>query len=179
MTIIKAKGHEFTSHPIRDSYDRRAQQFRNKIISVLGKIGLTEDDIEVDIEPVGAKSSPASAAWYMDGHYLHYSYNSPRKYVENLSVVFKVLELEVNALISGQKTIHEFISEFSEDKDVKKRRKEAREVLGVGHDVLDMNIIDTNYKNLAKQYHPDMPGGDAVKFKEINHAHKILRRELQ
>jgi len=24
-----------------------------------------------------------------------------------------------------------------------------------------------------------MPDGDVVKFKEINHAHKILRRELQ
>ncbi|MBS3114183.1 hypothetical protein J4448_03705 [Candidatus Woesearchaeota archaeon] len=32
---------------------------------------------------------------------------------------------------------------------------------------------------MAKKYHPDMPEGNVDKFKEINRAHKILRRELQ
>ncbi|MEK6943569.1 MAG: J domain-containing protein [Nanoarchaeota archaeon] len=179
MRTINAKGHEFISHPVRDSYDRRAQQFKNKIILALGKIGLTEDDVEIDLEPSAVKSAPASAAWYMEGHYMHYSHNSPRKYVENLSVVLKVIELEVDALIHGRKTIRDFITEFSEDKEVEKLRKEAREVLGIGEDVHDLNLIDANYKALAKKHHPDMPDGDIVKFKEINHAHKILKRELQ
>lgn len=179
MRTINAKGHEFISHPVRDSYDRRAQQFKNKIIDVLSKLGLTEDDVEIDLEPSAVKSAPAAAAWYMGGHYLHYSHNSPRKYVENLSVVLKVIELEVDALIHERKTLQEFIAEFSEEKDVEKRRKEARDILGVGHDVHDFNVIDANYKALAKKHHPDMPEGDVAKFKEINHAHKILKRELQ
>jgi len=32
---------------------------------------------------------------------------------------------------------------------------------------------------LAKKYHPDMSEENVDKFKEINRAHKILRRELQ
>ena len=50
MPIINVKGHEFNVHPIRDSYDRRALQFKNNIIAVFRKIGLTEDDVEIELE---------------------------------------------------------------------------------------------------------------------------------
>ncbi len=179
MSTIKIKGHEIAVLPVRDSFNRRAQQFKNKIIETLRKLGLTEDDIDIDLETSAVKNVPASAAWYMDGHYMHYSYKASKKYVDNLQMVFKVIELEVNALLSGQKTPEEFVHEFSEDKDVEEIRKKARETLGVEHDVLDLAHIDIKYKELAKKYHPDMPDGNVEKFKEINHAHKILRRELQ
>lgn len=179
MAAIKVKGHEITALIIRDSFDRRALQYKNRIIAALRKIGLTEDDIEIELEAVAVKNAPASASWYINGHHLHYSYKAARKYVENLYIVFKVIELEVNALLAGQKTMEEFISDFSEDKDVGDKRKKAREILGVAHDVLDLGHIDLRYKALAKEYHPDMPEGNAEKFKEINSAHKILRRELQ
>ena len=178
MTIIRVKGHEFNAAIVKGSFDRRALQYKNKIIATLRKIGLTEDDIDIELD-VAAKKAPASASWYLGGHYLHYSYKAAQKYVENLYVVFKVIELEVNALLSEQKTLREFISEFSEDKDVEDKRKEAREILGVAPDDLDLDSIDLKYKDLAKKYHPDMPEGNAEKFKEINRAHKILRRELQ
>jgi len=35
--------------------------------------------------------------------------------------------------------------------------------------------VRTAYFKLAKQYHPDKPGGDAAKFREINEAYNILR----
>ena len=179
MAIIKVKGHEFAALTIKDSFDRRALQYKNKIITNLRKIGLTEDDIEVDLENVAIKNAPASVWWYFGRHYLHYSYKAAPKYVENLYVVSKLIELEVGALVSGEKTPEEFIIEFSEDKDVGDRRKKAREVLGIDEDNIDLNCIDSKYKELAKKYHPDMPGGDINKFKQINHAHKILRRELR
>ena len=179
MTIINAKGHEFALATIRDSFDRRAVQYRNKIIVTLRKIGLNEDDIDIDLETAAFKKAPASASWYFERNYLYYSYNSSRKYVENLYAVFKVIELEVNALLAGKKTQEEFISEFSEECDVEDRRRQAREILGVGDDTSDLNNINSKYKELAKKYHPDMPEGNAEKFKQINHAHKVLRRELQ
>ena len=58
-------------------------------------------------------------------------------------------------------------------------RKEAREILGVEENVLDMAHIDKKYKTLAKKYHPDMPDGDLEMFKKINNAHKLLKRELR
>ena len=179
MAKLKIKGHEFNSVIASDSFQRRSVQYRNKIIDTLRKIGLTEDDVDVPVEAAAMKKAPASATWYFEGYHLHYSYQASGKFVDNLYVVFKIIELEVNALLNEERTINEFISEFSEDKDVKKQRKEAREALGVSHDTTDLGIIDKKYKELAKQHHPDMPDGDINKFKAINRAHKILKRELE
>jgi thioredoxin reductase (NADPH) len=41
----------------------------------------------------------------------------------------------------------------------------------------NIEVINKSYKLLAKQAHPDL-GGDLEKFKEINNAHKMLKREL-
>ena len=179
MAKIKAKGHEFDAFKARDSFNRRAVQFRNNIINTLGKIGLKEDDIEIPMEASAMKKAPASASWYLDGHHLYYSYVASGKFVENLYAVSKVIELEVNALLNKKKTSAEFISEFSEDINIEDKRKEAREVLGLAHDDLDLEAINKKYKILAKEHHPDMPNGSAEKFKEINHAHKTLKRELE
>ncbi|MEK6892296.1 MAG: DnaJ domain-containing protein [Nanoarchaeota archaeon] len=176
MTTIKIKGHEFAVAAAKGSFDRRALQYKNKIIAALGMIGLSEDDMEIELK-AAFKSAPAS--WYLNRNYLHYSYKSARKYVENLYVVLKVIELEVDALLAGRKTPEEFISEFSEERDVEHRRRAAREILGVDADSIDLQHIDSKYKELAKKHHPDMPDGNTEKFKQINHAHKVLRRELQ
>lgn len=179
MTKLKVKGHEFDAVIARDSFNRRSVQYANKIIDTLRKIGLTEDDVDIPLEAVAMKKAPASATWYFEGYHLHYSCSSSGKFVDNLYVVFKVIEFEVDALLKEERTVNDFIAEFSEDKDVKKQREEAREALGVDKDTIDLDIIDKKYKELAKQHHPDMPTGDAGKFKAINRAHKILRRELQ
>ena len=51
--------------------------------------------------------------------------------------------------------------------------------LEVDKETLDLNLINEQYKSLAKEHHPDMPNGDMEKFKQINNAHKILKRELE
>ena len=178
MAVIKVKGYEFNVITIKDSFNRRSLQYKNKIINILKNIDLTEDDIDIPLEPVGMKKASASASWYFDGYYLHYSYNSNNKFVENLYVVLKVIEFEVNALLNKEKTMSEFIHAFSEDKDVQEQRKKARELLGVDEKTLDLDLINKRYKDLAKSLHPDMPGGDLEKFKALNRAHKILKREL-
>ena len=178
MTIT-LKGYEITPLTIRDSHDRRAVQYRNSIIEKLRKIGLTEDDIDIKLEVKAFKNAPACVSWYIDGRHLYFSYKIAKKYVENLYVVFKIIDLEINALLAGEKTMEEFISVFSEDHDVEEKRKEARTIIGVGQEVVDMNLIHAKYRELARQNHPDMPGGNSEKFKEINNAHLILKRELQ
>jgi L-arabinose isomerase len=130
------------------------------------------------MENVALKKAPASVSWYFDSHHLHYSYSACSKFVENLYVVQKVLELEIVALIDGDKTVEDFVAEFREEHDIIDRRKNARELLGLEHNEIDIDVIDKAYKNLAKEHHPDRENGDVVKFKEINHAHKVLKREL-
>lgn len=178
MAKIKVKGHEFEAVAINDSFNRRAVQFRNNIIASLRRLGLTADDVDIELEQNGMKKAPASVSWYIDNRHLHYSHSSMGKYVENLCIVFKVIDYEVTALLEGRVSLEEFISEFSEDVNVAKKRKEARAALGIGHEVNDLNVIDKAYKDLAKKHHPDTENGDMERFKEINHAHKVLKREL-
>ncbi|MFT7615323.1 MAG: hypothetical protein ACI8Y7_000129 [Candidatus Woesearchaeota archaeon] len=179
MAMIKVKGYEFNAVTIRDSFSRRALKFKNNIVSTLRGVGLTEDDVNIELEPVAIRNVPASASWYVDGFHLHYSYQGSSKYVENLYVVFKVIEFEVKAVVNGTKTIEQFIRDFTEEKDVEKERKKARELIGVEADSLDLDLINKKYKKLAKDAHPDMPNGDTETFKALNRAHKILKRELE
>jgi hypothetical protein len=179
MTLLTVKGHEFDAITIKDSHNRRALQFRNNIIASLSRLGLTADDVDIKLETNAIKKAPASVSWYIDKQHLHYSHNSRNKYVENLYVIFKVIDLEVTDLLEDKKTVEEFMDAFSEDYDFEEKRKEAREALGLDHDVHDFKVIDKTYKDLAKKHHPDKETGDIEKFQRINTAHKILKRELQ
>lgn len=176
---MKVKGHEITLMPIRDSFSRRAQKFKNNIIENLRKIGLTADDVELELERVAIKNVPASVTWYLEGHVLFYEFKKCAKYVENLYVVSKVIEAEVAEVLSGEKSIQQFCLHFSESDDVDSERKQARIDLGVSEDEMNWKVIDKAYKKLSLRHHPDMPDGDHERFQEVNKAHKILRRELE
>lgn len=178
MTWVKIKGHEFNAIIVKDSFNRRAIQYSNNIIGSLRRIGLTEDDIEIPLEASAIRKAPAKASWYFEGYKMHYSYQASEKYVENLYVVSKVIELEIESLINEVKTVDEFIKDFSENDDVEMQRKNARSTLGLSEDTIDVNLINQKYKELSKECHPDKPNGNVDKFKEINNAHKILVREL-
>ncbi|MEA3456776.1 MAG: DnaJ domain-containing protein [Campylobacterota bacterium] len=39
--------------------------------------------------------------------------------------------------------------------------------------------LKERYLKLSKKYHPDMPEGDAEKFKEINESYKIIQKYMQ
>jgi len=178
MAKIKIKGDEFEAVTVKDSFSRKATQFKNKIIASISRLGLTADDIDLELEPNAIKKAPASVSWYLDRQHLYYSHNSQNKYVDNLYIVFKVIDIKITGLLEDRITVEEFINEFSEDRDVAKKRREAREVLGLGHEINDIGVIDKAYKGLAKKHHPDTENGNTEKFKEINRAHKILKREL-
>jgi len=175
--MVKVKGYEIKAKPVRDSFYRRATSFKNKIIATLKTIGVPEDDVDIKVETMAMKKTQASASWYFDRSNLFFSHNSGN-FAENLYIVLQVIEIAVQELIDEEISVDEFVNKFEEDKDIGKSRKKAREVLGVPEDCLDIDLINKEYKKLSKKYHPDMEGGDIKKFKEINHAHKMLKREL-
>ena len=96
-----------------------------------------------------------------------------------MQVVLKVVELSVAEVLSKKKSPEDFINDFSEEKDVDKRREDARKTLGIKEDSHDMKEIDAAFKKMSKSAHPDMPGGSTEEFKKLNEAHKTLRRELE
>ena len=160
------------------AFNRKALQFKNNIITLLRHIGVNDYDVEVPVESLAIKKAKASATWYFSGHKMYYSHNLQKTFVDNLYVVNKLIEIETKLVLSGEKTIDEFIQEFKEDSDVDDKRKEAREILGIEHDVTDMELINKKYKEMARELHPDMPTGNTEKFKQLNNAHKTLKREL-
>lgn len=178
MPIFTIKGREYTLSPVRDSYDRRAQQYYNALLAAFKKVGLTEDDLDVSIEPRAMRNLPASVSFWLGDRHCHYSFSGCTKFVENLQIVLQVLERELAALVNEETTLEEFHTKFAEDKDVTQKRAEAREILGLAADARDMTEINKRYKDLAKQHHPDI-GGDTEMFKKINNAHKTLKRELE
>lgn len=179
MAIINIKGYEFNAITVKDSFNRRALKFKNNITEQLRSLGVISDDVIIDLEPVAIKKVPASASWYIEGSYCHFSYAGANKYVDNLYVVSKIIEFEVSAVLNEEKSIEQFIADFTESHEVEEERKEARRLLGFEEDSLDFEEMHKAYKKMAKECHPDMEGGDIDKFKALNRAHKILKRELQ
>ncbi|MGC8776053.1 MAG: molecular chaperone DnaJ [Minisyncoccia bacterium] len=53
------------------------------------------------------------------------------------------------------------------------QKKDYYKILGVSKNASDEEIKKA-YRKLAHQYHPDKPGGDEKKFKEINEAYQVL-----
>ncbi len=178
METLRIKGHSIKFSPAKDSFNRRALQYKNKLISSLAKIGVLRDDVDLELGGYCGRNSKASIVWYYKGHRMEYENTSQKKFVDNLFIISQVIEKEVALVLSEKKPLEEFISEFIEDEDVHDERKEAREFFGLDHDHKDIHEINKRYKEMAKTLHPDMPTGDAEKFKKLNHAHKILKREL-
>ena len=176
--MITIKGYEFKQVNVRDSSNRRALQYKNKIIGYLKVFGLTEDDVDIPLEKITFRKAQASVSWYLWDQHLFFSYNGLPKFVENLAMVAQVIEHFINLLKEGEITKEEFLDIFVEDSDIIKQRINAREVLGVEENSTDFEIMHKNYKDLSKEHHPDMPNGDTELFQKINKAHKILKKEL-
>jgi len=129
-------------------------------------------------ERIAQKKAPASVEWWMMGRNLKYSYLLMPRFIENLYIIDKVLKIEVEKLPSKEINFDQFAREFSEDDDLSEQLKEARKTLGVDENEKDFELISKKYKDLARQYHPDMPEGDHELFQKVNAAHKLIKKEL-
>ena len=178
MQPIIVRDHVITPLSKRALTQRKIVQITRQIVSLLARVGVFEDDVDVQSERIAIKRCPAEVSFWLDHQHCHFSYHACTTFVENLWVVYKVLEAEVVRVESGDLTRDEFAYSFAEKTNVSDLRAEAREVIGVSEDCFDMSEVQKKYKLLAKKHHPDMPGGDHEVFQEINRAHKVLRKEL-
>ncbi len=56
--------------------------------------------------------------------------------------------------------------------------QKALEVLDIVTRITQAELKD-KYLKLSRVYHPDMPNGDAKKFKEVNEAYKFVNEYIQ
>jgi len=177
--MVKVKGNDIEVPVFRDSFDRRAVQVQNRIVATLKLLGVDRDNVEVEMEKNARLKAKALVAWYFEGRNLKYSYSLCGKFIENLYVVDRVLEIEVARLVNNEITLDDFQREFADEEGLDERLIDARRILGVSEDESDFEVISRNYKNLSRKFHPDMEGGDHEKFQMINVAHKLIRKELE
>ncbi|MCX6217649.1 J domain-containing protein [Spirosoma sp.] len=53
-----------------------------------------------------------------------------------------------------------------------------RNVLQIVGKVVTYSQVQTNYRRLAKQYHPDKPGGSTIKFQELQEAYEKAKKHF-
>jgi hypothetical protein len=176
--MIKIKGNEIEPPKITNSFDRRAIQIQNSIMSTLKQLGIERDNVRMPMEKVPQKRAPASVAWWFEGRNLKYSYSLMPRFVENLYIIDKVLKIEVAKLLSKEINFDQFAREFSEDDNLSEQLVDARKTLGADANEMDFELISKKYKDLARKHHPDMPEGDHELFQKINAAHKLIKKEL-
>lgn len=176
MAKLLLKGYAFEDIGVKDSFSRRELAFKNNIIRTLKQIGVDEDQIDVSHETMPLSKKPAFVSWYHNEHHHYYSY-SKKRFVDNLSIVCKIISLSVLDVIEQRKSYEEFSEDFIEEPNIEEKRKEAREYFGF-EDNFSFEDVNKAFKQLAKDLHPDTPTGNEEKFKALNEAHKILKREL-
>ena len=176
--MLKVKGYELEEPAFRDSFDRRAVKVQNHIFATLKQLNIDRDDAKVSMEKMARKKAKASVAFWFEGRNLKYTYSQMPRFIDNLYVVDKVLEIYVDQLFAKEITLDQFHREFSDEDKIDEKLAKARKTLGVDEDEADFELISKNYKTLAKKHHPDM-GGDHAEFQKINAAHKMIKKELE
>ncbi len=179
MTVLKLKGNIFDVSFLRTVSIRHVTLFRNQIFTSLRKLGIPEHHVKIRPDLIPTKKMGAEVHWYFDGHNCHYDYHRQERYVDNLQVISKLLSIEVEKVLNKEKAADEFVFDFREDDELVQKRKEARALLGLSENEMDLEVIDKQFKLLAKEAHPDMPGGNTERFKQLNEAHKLLKKELE
>lgn len=181
METFVVKGHEIPLKITKTGCNRKAVQLVNSIVADLKLIGVVRDDIEVEIPTLANRISPAVLEFWLNRQYCRFSYSKAKRFVDNLYLISKLINLEVREVVEKRKDIHEFYSMFNESKsDMKaldKSLNEAKLLLGVEENEDDIDTINLAYKKLARKHHPDL-GGSMEEFQKVNKAHKLIRKEM-
>ena len=180
MTSVMVNGHDIEIKMTKAACDRKSVLFANSIIDELRKLNVSRDDVEIDVSILGSKNLPAKVEFWVEGHYLRFSYSMAKRFIDNLYVIKELIRIEVNEVLTGNKEFSEFVQMFSADsgrKEIGKELRNAKTTLGIDENENDVMIINKAYKSLAKAHHPDM-GGSIEDFQKVNKAHKLIKKEM-
>lgn len=174
---VRIRGRGVDIVPTRNTHNRRALLYQNKIRTVLKHFGCHSDDFEFSDEKLAMRKSEAWVKFFSEYEECHISFNGCDNYADNMQAIAKLLELEEKEVNEGVDTLDNFFARYEVQGDVTEERVEARKTLGVPIDCMDWKVIDSKFKELSRKAHPDM-GGSVEEFKKLNLAHKVLKKEL-
>ncbi len=180
MVKYVLKGHEIECKVTKTGFDRKAVLFANNIISELKKIGIKRDYIEINTNVLGNKNYPATIEFWAEGHYLRFSYSMTKRFIDNLYLISKLIEIEVKDVLEGKKELYDFYNLFVETEDrkgISNELKQAKLTLGLNEDETDTTLITNAYRKIAREHHPDA-GGSIEDFQKVNKAHKLIKKEM-
>ena len=153
--MLKVKGYELEEPVFRDSFDRRAIKVQNNIFATLKQLNIDRDDAKVSMEKMARKKAKASVSFWFEGRNLKYTYHQMPRFIDNLYVVDKILEIYVNQLFEKEITLDQFHREFSDDDKIDE--KLAMLVFKcISIILMELNMQDREKELLEKMYNfPD------------------------
>ena len=104
MNVFSVKGHEIKVKVTKAGYARKSVVFANNIVEELKKLNIIRDDIKIETNILGNKNLPATIEFWADGHYLRFSFSMTKRFIDNLYIIMKLVEIEVNEVLTKKKT---------------------------------------------------------------------------
>jgi hypothetical protein len=158
------------SPAVRDAFASKAKQVGLQKIVDAVKEGKNDEEI---ITVIKGKAKEDAKSLLEEKKALDEAYKELDELYENtLDMVMKfntILRLMKN---ENMATSRAFAS-------ARPQMKKAISMLELqGSDITNWDYIKKKYRQLAKERHPDKEGGDEEKFKELNEAYSLLKKEL-
>lgn len=178
-TIVNGK--EIVVKPTKSTFGKTAFQISREIYSDLGRIGITEEYIDLNLpRNTLIRNTLAEISWYVNEKNFYFSCSTQNRYVDNLGVIGKVISQESYAIRNGLKSFGQVMNQFKLDYDPNgEKTRTPREIMGVDENNKDLDYITFKYRGRAKEIHPDIIKGDDNKMKELNEAYEIIKKEFE
>lgn len=151
---------------------------RDYIYKWLGRIGITKDYISIEHGPY-PRDCWAEVKWQVNGDDYSYKCSSQKDNKNCLAAIEQLVHQEVIFIERGIKTFGQVMSQFRIGYEGKDKFIDPWQVLGVDKKIKDIDYITYKYKTKAKELHPDTGSGDAEKFKELQEAYTVIKKELE
>ncbi|NOR84974.1 hypothetical protein GQ473_02560 [archaeon] len=155
--------------------------YKRKAIDALAKIGIEQRYIDIQFGGGSGfrENSWAEMSWIVNGQEHKYRCDSQTKDVDNVAAIAQVIAQDSKAVRRGLKSFGQVMNQFRLDAPgTTPHQKTAREIIGVESYVNDMAYITFQYKQRAKELHPDSQNGDKEAMQKLNEALAELHKEL-
>lgn len=122
-------------------------------------------------EPKWGEGDEVSIRFVKDGEQREFTYSKLERPVDNLRALYLGLDsMRLNEL----RGIGDIVREMYIGLPAPKYERDPHEVLGLRPDA-PLELVEASYRTLAKKLHPDVQGGDAEAFKELDAAYQKLK----
>ena len=162
----KVNGQEVIIKTQDKDYSKNKQYYEKSIITALGKIGVTEEHVE--IKSAGRYTDAvATVIWNINGQQFKFECDLYDSQTKNMSAISQAIQDDVRHIRRGIKSLWASMRQYES--------LPSPETVTVNNPYSSMSLKEI--RNLMKIYHPDGSSPDKKKFSKLVHAKEIIENE--